>query len=578
MPSSDCLAAEVVREINVWKPIRRFGAAWVTCRLMVFMAVLFLGLTASAQYTPVGLYEYPNTNNNTSGIMPDSFLAQGPDGAFYDTDWSDGNYNSGSVYTISLTGEFELVYSFCAEGGFCMETGSNPEGGLTLGSDGNFYGTTSGGGAHGYGTVFKATPGGQLTTLYSFSGVGADGTNPTFPIIQAGNGDFYGVTSSGGTYVNGTFFKISTSGSLTDLASFRCGVNGCNPNLPVQGSDGNFYGTTVNGGPNSNCNCGVVYKATAAGNITVLYTFPSGQGSPVGQLIEDPQGNFWGVTDGTAFISAGELFKISAWGDFTVVHTFTGNPDAAVPVSGLIAGSDGNFYGVTNAGGTANYGTIYDVTPSTGDYNVLYSFCSTPSCPGGYGPSAVLAQNTNGTFFGNTGGSSDGGSWFFSFDTGLGPFVRTLTQSGKVGAAVTFLGEDFTGVTEVEFGGVQAEFKVVSATELKADVPAAAATGPVSVVTQGGPLKSIGNFKVLPMIQTFAPPSGPVGTQVTITGSGFTQVGGVGFGDSVPATNLKVVSDTEITADVPTGAKTGPVYVETKGGIAASSTVFTITQ
>jgi hypothetical protein len=195
-----------------------------------------------------------------------------------------------------------------------------------------------------------------------------------------------------------------------------------------------------------------------------------------------------------------------------------------------------------------------------------------------YGPGPVLLQDTNGTFYGNTEGSSDGGSWFFSFDTGLGPFVRTLTQSGEVGATVIFLGQDFTGATEVEFGGVEAQFKVVSDTELGAAVPAAGATGPVSVVTPGGRLTALSNFKVLPKITTFSPPSGAVGTPVTITGSGFTQVKGVGFGDYVPATNVKVVSDTEVTADVPAGAKTGPVGIKTKGGIGISKQVFTVTQ
>jgi uncharacterized repeat protein (TIGR03803 family) len=354
-------------------------------------------------------------------------------------------------------------------------------------------------------------------------------------------------------------------------------VNGSNPNLPTQGTDGNFYGTTHNGGPNSGC-CGTVYKSTAAGKITGLYTLASGEGSPVGQLVQGADGNFWGVTNGVPFISRGELFKVSSSGDFTAVQTFGGQPnDVCNAVSGLIVGSDGYLYGVTSAGGSANDGAIYRVNPSTGDLAVISSFCSGSTCVF-YQPQPVLAQDTNGTFYGNTVGSSDGGSDFFSLDTGLGPFVRTLTQSGEVGATVTFLGEDFTGTTEVEFGGVESEFKVVSDTELKASVPAAAATGAVSVATPGGPLKSIGNFKVLPAIKTFSPASGAVGTTVTITGTGFTQVKGVGFGDSVAATHRDVVSDTEVTAEVPTGAKTGSVYLETKGGIAASSTTFTVTQ
>jgi uncharacterized repeat protein (TIGR03803 family) len=336
---------------------------WWPQAALLATVVLLLASAAAAQYTPVGLYNYPNTVNNTSGITADSFPAQGPDGELYDTDWDNGAYNQGSVYTISLSGDYTLLYSFCSEEGDCLVTGSNPEGGVTLGSDGNFYGTTNGGGASNYGTVFKITPAGKLTTLYSFPGGSVNGANPTFPVFEASNGDFYGVTAIGGAFDNGTFFRITSSGSLKTLAEFHCSVNGCTPNLPVQGTDGNFYGTTHNGGPNSGC-CGTVYKSTAAGKITVLYTLPSGQGSPVGQLVQGADGNFWGVTNGVPFISCGELFKVSSSGNFTVVQTFGGSVDVCNAVSGLIVGSDGYLYGVTSAGGSANYGAIYRVEPS----------------------------------------------------------------------------------------------------------------------------------------------------------------------------------------------------------------------
>ncbi len=537
----------------------------------VAMAVLFLGLMASAQDdTPVLLYQYPNTDNNTTGITDQSTLAQGPDGLFYDTIYSNGDFNQGSIYTISLSGDYSLLYSFCAEGGNCAVTGSGPEGGLTLGTDGNFYGTTQGGGTGLTGTVFKITPAGKLTTLYSFPNSTVDGASPVFGVFQASNGDFYGVTPAGGEYGNGVFFRITSAGSFKLLASFPSSADGSNPNLPTQGTDGNFYGTTHNGGA---C-CGTVYKVTAAGKITLLYTFPGGEGSSVGQLVEGSDGNFWGVTNGVPFISGGELFKVSPKGDFTVVHTFSGTGDACCPVSGLIAGSDGYLYGASNAGGTANVGAIYRVQPSTDDYAVLYSFCGTSPCDA-FAPSPVLAQDTNGTFYGNTGGNSDGGSYFFSFDTGLGPFTRTLTQSGDVGATVEFLGQDFTGATEVEFGGVPAtSSKVVSDTELTAVVPAAAVTGVVSVVTSSGTVTSLGNFKVLPEIKSISPTSGPVGTVVTITGTGLTGASKVTV-DGKKA-SFTQVSSTEITVTVPSDAATGKIEVTTAGGSATSAT-FTVT-
>lgn len=175
-----------------------------------------------------------------------------------------------------------------------------------------------------------------------------------------------------------------------------------------------------------------MYKVTAAGKITLLHTFAGGEGSANRQLVEGSDGNFWGVTGGVPFISVGELFKVSPSGAFTVVHTFGGVGDAVEPLSGLIAGSDGDLYGISNVGGTANVGAIYRVKPSTDAYAVLYSFCATSPCDA-FSPGPVLAQDTTGTFFGNTGGNSDGGSYFFSFDTGLGPFVRTRDAVGRRG-------------------------------------------------------------------------------------------------------------------------------------------------
>jgi len=558
--------------------INRFSARstrlWLAATAAT-VAVLFLTAMAAAQ-TAVALYPYPNTDNNTSGISNKSFFAQGPDGELYDTNYSGGEYNNGSVFEMSTSGDYELLYSFCQAGGSLCPDGLDPNGGVTLGSDGDFYGTTWGGGINGNGTVFKITPAGKLTTLHSFSGVGTDGSGPYYPVLQASNGDFYGTTSAGGEYGNGTFFKITSKGSLTTLASFESSVNGYTPNLPVEGTDGDFYGTTNNGGPDSDCNCGVVYKATAAGKITVLYTFPSGQGSPVGQLVQGSDGNFWGVTDGSAFISCGELFKISSSGDFTVVHTFAGQPtDACGPVSGLIAGSDGNLYGVSPPGGSANYGVIYKVDPSTDAFDVIYSFCSGSTCTF-YGPGPVLIQDTNGTFYGNTGGSSDGGSDFFSFDTGLGPFVRTLTQSGDVGASIEFYAQDFTGTTEVEFNGTSATFTVDSDYELTATVPSDATTGPVSVVTPSGTLTALSKFSVTPTVSSFTPTSGDIGTTVTITGTGLTGATKVTIGGK--SATFTVNSSTKITATVPTGAVTGKkISVTTAGGTANSKTTFTVT-
>jgi len=159
---------------------------------------------------------------------------------------------------------------------------------------------------------------------------------------------------------------------------------------------------------------------------------------------------------------------------------------------------------------------------------------------------------------------------------GLQPFVSMVNWEGEVGATVEILGQGFTGATKVSFNGTSATFKVVSDTYLTATVPAGATTGFLAVTTPGATLSSNRKFLVAPQVLSFSPTSGPVGTQVTITGVSLTQTQGVGFGDRVPA-QFTVNSDTKLTATVPTGAKTGPVGVQTPGGIGISKDKFTVT-
>src|SRR5204863_365766 len=172
-------------------------------------------------------------------------LVQGSDGNFYGTTTVGGNYNGGegTVLKISATGVMTTLYLFTGDqggGNLC---------GLVQSSDGNFYGTTAGGGNHGgFGTVFKISATGGLTTLYSFTG-GKDGWSPLAGLVQGSDGSFYGTTIDGGSDGGqGTVFKISATGALTTLYSFTGGQDGGFPSGLVQGSDGNFYGTTDGGG------------------------------------------------------------------------------------------------------------------------------------------------------------------------------------------------------------------------------------------------------------------------------------------------------------------------------------------
>jgi uncharacterized repeat protein (TIGR03803 family) len=230
--------------------------------------------------------------NFTDGLNPEGALVRGADGNLYGTTANGGANSYGTVFRLALGGGLSTLYNFCSVTG-CLD-GNNPQAGLVQGIDGNFYGTTASGGTSLAGTAFKITPGGILTTLYNFCSSNpalgcTDGQNPTYsPLIQGTDGNFYGTTVGGGTgaFTNGgggTVFKITPEGSLTTLYSFCSQPNCTDGYRPeaglVQGTDGNFYGTTYGGGtvatscsPDPNIGCGTIFKITPAGELTTLPT------------------------------------------------------------------------------------------------------------------------------------------------------------------------------------------------------------------------------------------------------------------------------------------------------------------
>jgi uncharacterized repeat protein (TIGR03803 family) len=377
-----------------------------TALAMIAVALLFTVAATAQTYTK--LYTYPIGSGAYSGIMIPQVMSQGRDGNLYSTIQNDGSKNVGTVYMMTTAGELTTVYNFCfltscTDGGY-------PWGGVTLGFDGNFYGTTQGGGTHGAGTVFKVTPTGRLTTLWNFAN-GTDDSVPVYTTVLGQDGNMYGVSVGQYNTQYGAFFKVSAAGVFKALRDFGY-TNGADPNLPTQGTDGNFYGTTQGGG-DPTCKCGVIYKATPTGAITVLHAFKGGStdgNHPYGILAQGPDGNFYGTTYGVRYISGGTIFQISPSGTYTQIHAFTGGAnDGVLPTSGLTLGPDGNFYGTTTGGGTKNYGTIYKLNRSTGAVTVVYSFDSQPGGADGIGPTTPLVLHTNGKFYGNTGGNSLGG-------------------------------------------------------------------------------------------------------------------------------------------------------------------------
>ena len=255
--------------------------------------------------------------------------------------------------------------------------------------------------------------------------------------------------------------------------------------------------------------------------------------------------------------------------DFCVIRC----ADGAFPNGPLVQGTDGNFYGTTSLDierEMTGPGTAFEITPA-GALATIYSFCALNNCADGAFPAAgLLKLYKRGLLWINLRQFLQRGPLRHTLQPLYrpGPFVKTQPTSAKEGATIGIFGQGFTRSSVVQFAGVQAtNVKLSGTTFLFATVPAGALTGSVTVTTGGTTLTSNQQFRVKPQLLSFNPPSGSVGTQVTITGTGFTETNGVGFGDNVPA-QFTVNSDTQVTATVPTGAKTGPIGVVTKGGTA----------
>jgi uncharacterized repeat protein (TIGR03803 family) len=487
-----------------------------------------IGLRAQEMVTFETLVNFDETN----GDHPYAALVQGTDGNFYGTTYgyeggsTCGNLGCGTVFRVTPEGSLTTLYSFCSETN-CVD-GSKPYAGLVLGTDGSFYGTTVLGGTSaacsgGCGTVFRIAPGaGTPTTLHSFNLT--DGAAPNGTLVQATDGNFYGTTAAGGTSNAcntsaaigcGTVFKITPQGGLTSLFSFDL-TDGAYPAAGlVQGTDGDFYGTTAVGGNTVACSfdtpkgCGTVFKITSSGVFTILHSFDLTDGAEaLGALIQATNGAFYGTTTlgGTgnnricAAYGCGTVFKITAGGALTSLHTFNWT-DGSFPKSALLQATSGLFYGTTYDGGTGSgclgygCGTVFSMTAG-GTLDTLITFDGTD----GANPTSALTESTSGTLYGTTNGGGTGTECscgtVFSLAVGLGAFVETLPASGKVGAAVKVLGTNLTGASSVTFNGTSATFTVKSGSVITTTVPAGATTGAVEVVTPSGTLSSNVPFRV----------------------------------------------------------------------------------
>ncbi len=361
--------------------------------------------------------EHDHYNNEEGSDTPEGKIVVNTDGSIYvvcrnSADIGVSNEGGRIIKVVPGQDQVSLHVFGDSTGGIA------PEAGLTVGSDGNYYGTTTVGGVGHCGTVYKFTPAGQFSVLYSFSGI--DGNSPQTELVQGPDGNFYGTCRTGGTANEGTIYKLTPNGVLTVIHNF--GTNDPNDGVGsleglTLGSDGNFYGTTPYGGA---YNRGVVYKVTSNGTFTVLYNFTSADLSgfaPSSALTQASDGNFYGTcTNGGTY---GVIYRVTPTGQYTVMHSFSG-PDGALPYGAPLA-ANGYLYGTTSnlgahEGNRSGDGTIYQLSLD-GTFFTLHTFHEgdasgvTPELTEGSSSLSPLVLGPDGNLYGITtnGGSGTNG-------------------------------------------------------------------------------------------------------------------------------------------------------------------------
>ncbi len=350
------------------------------------------------------------------GANPQAGLVRDSSGNLYGTTNSGGQYDYGTVFEMTPDGIEIQLHSF--EGP--PAGGANAfYGGLTLDTAGNVYGTAEYGGSYYYGTVFKVTPTHQFSVLYSFTG-GSDGGYPYGGMARDSDGNLYGTAIDGGAYGYGVVFKLTIRGTENVLHSFEySSTDGAYPasNITLDPS-GNLYGTTEEGGASG---LGTVFEVTASGTESELHSFKGGltdgSGPYGGGLLRDPSGSLYGVTEGGGK-GYGVVFKLTPEGTEGVLHEFNGTTDGQVPIDGLAMDAAGNLYGTTQTGGTgtgcggSRCGVLFELT-TTGKEIVLHDFNGSSSRDGSF-PYGGVVRDSSGNLYGtlSTGGAYGCGAVF----------------------------------------------------------------------------------------------------------------------------------------------------------------------
>ena len=350
-------------------------------------------------------------------LWPYAGLVMDTEGNLYGTTYGGGTYGLGTVFKLTPDGSETLLYSFGSQSG----DGEYPEAGLIIDKKGNLYGTTYRGGTNSDGTVFKVTSAGVETVLYSFGGSAGDGEWPVGGLIMDKKGNLYGTTSYAGAYGGGTVFKVTPAGIETVLYNFGSIPDGNTPWAGlIMDKAGNLYGTTFYGGV---YNMGTVFKLTPGAVETVLYSFDgwSGDGQyPLSGLVMDTKSNLYGTTEQGGAYGDGTVFKLASAGTESILYSFGSHPGDganAYPYAGPIRDKKGNLYGTTIFGGADNDGLVYEISPpakkgGAWTETILYTFTGEPG--DGERPFGGLVMDANDNLYGTTyyGGATNNGTVF----------------------------------------------------------------------------------------------------------------------------------------------------------------------
>ncbi|HEX3666415.1 MAG TPA: choice-of-anchor tandem repeat GloVer-containing protein [Rhizomicrobium sp.] len=456
-------------------------------------------------------YRYDFATADSSQTAPGGALVQGANGKIY----GEVNFNQPQIYEMSPGGKEKIVWN-SGEG-----SGDSCYNGMTLGTDGMLYGTCVewGYNDNASGIIFRFNPKKKqqgFTVLYTWPAFGNGGYEYPSPLTLGPDGNFYGTTRGDDTNLYGTIFKVTPQGTYTTLHIFQGseqndgaypsigGTEEFNPIPLTLGSDGNFYGTTDQGGVSGGTSSGTVYQVTPSGAVTILYDFPEGYGTYTG--VVELNGNFYGQTSLGGTSGQGTIYELTADGSYTTLHSFSKTADsAAFPDFPFTIGNDGNLYNAAPDFESGGYGpeSLYEITPS-GTYSDLYDGFGVPvSCDpvaNGCQENSGLLLHTNGKFYGVTmkgPNCAECGGTFFDMVVKQKPFVRLQLPVAKAGSWVGILGQGFAKVRDVSFNGTSTRFKIVSDTFMRAEVPAGAHTGRVVVTMPGHVLPSDMDFHPL---------------------------------------------------------------------------------